>query len=136
MLSTTSESETRSSWRSAEKSGADPAADPVDLAHLRRYTMGDTALEKEVLQLFLLQLPVTIGALNDAASNREWMVAAHTLKGSCRAVGAWRIASLAEHAERHMADLNSAERREALEGIEEAAGQARAFIDRAYSDIP
>lgn len=130
MLSTTSESETRSSWRSAEK----PGADPVDLAHLRRYTMGDAALEKEVLQLFLLQLPVTIGALNDAASNRDWMVAAHTLKGSCRAVGAWRIASLAEQAERHMADLNSDERREALDGIEEAAGEARAFIDRAYSD--
>lgn len=131
MLSTTSESETRSTWRSAEKT----TADPVDLAHLRRYTMGDTALEKEVLQLFLLQLPVTIAALNDAASNREWMVAAHTLKGSCRAVGAWRIATLAEEAERHMAELNATQRRATLEGIEEAAGEARAFIDRAYSDI-
>lgn len=130
MLSSTSESETRSAWRSVEKA----AGDAVDLAHLRRYTMGDVALEKEVLQLFLHQLPVTIGALSDAVNNREWMVAAHTLKGSCRAVGAWRIATLAEHAERQPADLSPAQRREMLARIDAAACEARAFIDQAYSD--
>ena len=130
MLSSARESETRSVWHSAENA----AADPVDLAHLRRYTMGDAALEKEVLQLFLDQLPLTIRALSDAASNRDWMVAAHTLKGSCRAVGAWRIAGLAEQAERQMPDLPAAQRREMLARIADAAGEARGFIDQAYSD--
>lgn len=130
MLSTTIESETRSSRRPAD-SGTTP---PVDLAHLRRYTLGDIALEKEVLQLFLHQLPQTIRALSDAVSDRDWMIAAHTLKGSCRAVGAWRIAHLAEQAEREMATAATAQRREVIAGIEDAAAEARAFINQAHSD--
>ena len=72
---------------------------PVDLNHLRRYTLGDKALEQEVLRLFLAQLPETIASLRSAATERDWKMAAHTLKGSSRAVGAWRIASLAQEAE-------------------------------------
>ncbi|MBN9246850.1 MAG: Hpt domain-containing protein, partial [Hyphomicrobium sp.] len=72
---------------------------PIDLAHLRRYTLGDKALEDEVLRLFLAQLPETLAALRTAATERDWKIAAHTLKGSSRAVGAWRIASLAQEAE-------------------------------------
>lgn len=130
MLSTTIESETRPARRSAEK----PADDAVDLAHLRRYTMGDLALEKEVLRLFLHQLPMTIKALSDAVNDREWMVAAHTLKGSSRAVGAWRVASLAEQAERQLAEQSPAQRRDAVARIEDAADEARAFIDQTYPD--
>lgn len=130
MLSTSIESETRFSRRPADTG----TADPVDLAHLRRYTLGDVALEKEVLQLFLHQLPQTIRALSDAVTDRDWMIAAHTLKGSCRAVGAWRIANLAEQAERQMATAAKALRREAIVGIEDAAAEARAFINQAHSD--
>ena len=72
------------------------ATQPVDLAHLRRFTMGDRALEAEILALFANQLPVTIGALKNAPSAKEWGIAAHTLKGSARAVGAWSLATIAE----------------------------------------
>ena len=130
MLSTTIESEARSSRRPADTG----TADPIDFAHLRRYTLGDVALEKEVLQLFLYQLPQTIKALGDAVSDRDWMIAAHTLKGSCRAVGAWRIAGLAENAERQMATASSALRCAAIAGIEDAAAEARAFINQAHPD--
>jgi HPt (histidine-containing phosphotransfer) domain-containing protein len=71
----------------------------IDLDHLRRYTMGDKQLEAEVLQLFAGDLPGAIGALKAARTDREWWVAAHTLKGSARAVGAWRVASAAAAAE-------------------------------------
>ncbi len=60
---------------------------PVDLKHLRRYTLGDAGLEREILDLFFGQLPTTIAALAAAATPKEWKVAAHTLKGSGRAVG-------------------------------------------------
>ena len=53
-----------------------------------------------MLTLFLNQLPSTIAALGGAMTERDWMIAAHTLKGSGRAVGAWRIARIAEQAER------------------------------------
>lgn len=130
MLSTRIETETRPARRSAEIY----ADDAVDLKHLRRYTMGDTALEKEVLQLFLHQLPMTIKSLSDAVSDRDWLMAAHTLKGSCRAVGAWRVAGLAEQAERQISAQTPALRADALARIEDAASEARAFIDRAYAD--
>lgn len=71
----------------------------IDHDHLRRYTMGDRQLETEVLDLFAGELPKTIAALRAAQTTSEWKIAAHTLKGSARAVGAWRIASAAVAAE-------------------------------------
>src|SRR4051812_35026424 len=74
---------------------ADPAAcqmapaapAPVDFAHLKRYTLGDRALELEVLHLFAAQAPLTLEVLRRAHTTRAWRDAAHTLKGSARAVG-------------------------------------------------
>ncbi len=101
---------------------------PIDLKHLRRYTMGDVALEQEVLELFLGQLPQTIQALSDAATEREWRMAAHTLKGSGRAVGAWRVARLAERAERHFNLNNRVMCAKTVAGMREAAEEARIYI--------
>ncbi|MGO4683644.1 Hpt domain-containing protein [Hyphomicrobium sp. 2TAF46] len=100
---------------------------PIDLAHLRRYTLGDKALEDEVLRLFLAQLPETLAALRAAATERDWKIAAHTLKGSSRAVGAWRIASLAQEAEA----LRGPEAEgcpDAIAKLEAAASEARTFF--------
>lgn len=105
---------------------------PVDLKHLRRYTMGDARLEKEVLELFLAQLPQTISALHEAATDKDWRMAAHTLKGSGRAVGAWRVARLAEHAERLPGVANRSICFEAVARIEEAALEARSYIAEIY----
>lgn len=100
---------------------------PIDLAHLRRYTLGDKALEDEVLRLFLAQLPETLAALRAAATERDWKIAAHTLKGSSRAVGAWRIASLAQEAEA----LRGPEAEacpDVIAKLEAAASEARTFF--------
>ena len=105
---------------------------PVDFKHLRRYTLGDAKLEREVLDLFLMQLPETIRALGSAHSEKDWRVAAHTIKGSARAVGAWRIARLAEHAERHLSVQNPGHCAEAVARIEEATDEARQFIRASY----
>ncbi len=105
---------------------------PVDLKHLRRYTLGDIALEKEVLGLFLAQLPQTIAALSHAETDRDWRIAAHTLKGSGRAIGAWRLARLAEQAERVLGVKNRVTCGEAVARIEEAAQEARSFILTTY----
>jgi HPt (histidine-containing phosphotransfer) domain-containing protein len=102
---------------------------PVDLAHLSRFTFADQALEKEILGLFLAQLPETLAALTAAVNERDWKIAAHTLKGSSRAVGAWRIARLAEEAEALAASRNLRARGEAIARLEEAAAEARAFIE-------
>jgi HPt (histidine-containing phosphotransfer) domain-containing protein len=101
---------------------------PVDLAHLRRYTLGDQALEAEVLELFLAQLPETIASLRSAANERDWKIAAHTLKGSSRAVGAWRIATLAQEAEGLTSGAEPAALSEAILKLETAASEAREFV--------
>ena len=108
------------------------ASVPVDIEHLRRYTFGDQALEKEILSLFLGQLPDTLAALRKAASQRDWKVAAHTLKGSCRAVGAFRLGDIAQDAERLVFSSGSEARAAAIAQIEEAAAEARDFIQAVY----
>lgn len=105
------------------------AADlPVDLVHLRRYTLGDKALEAEVLGLFLAQLPETIASLKSAATERDWKIAAHALKGSSRAVGAWRIAALAQEAEALPSNTPTGTLSEAIEKLEVAAAEASTFV--------
>jgi len=75
----------------------DTVADrPVDLVHLARHTLGDRDLEREVLQLFVRQSAVYLARLRGADSARDRRTAAHTIKGSARGIGAWRIAELAD----------------------------------------
>ncbi|TIX17068.1 MAG: histidine kinase [Mesorhizobium sp.] len=67
---------------------------PVDLAHLSRQTMGDRALEQEVLALFVQQaLGVRDKILE--ADVKERLLLAHGLKGAARGVGAFAIADCA-----------------------------------------
>lgn len=73
---------------------------PIDFAHLRRFTLGNRALEIEVLDLFSSQSPQILARLQTAETLRAWVEATHTLKGSARAVGAHTVARLAEYAER------------------------------------
>jgi len=72
---------------------------PIDWAHLSRCTMNDKALAQEVLGLFAMEAPRYLAQLQSAASHKAWIEAAHTLKGSARAVGAWAIAECAQAAE-------------------------------------
>jgi HPt (histidine-containing phosphotransfer) domain-containing protein len=76
----------------------------LDLDHLGRQTFGDIALERELLALFEQQCVRLSPILVAHGPPIERADAAHTLKGSARAVGAWRLASLAETLERVLDD--------------------------------
>jgi HPt (histidine-containing phosphotransfer) domain-containing protein len=97
---------------------------PIDLVHLARTTMGDRSLEREVLQLFDRQATLLVGRMRTAAPDSIGMLA-HTMKGSARGIGAWRVARAAEALE---AACGSSEAGEALEGLSAAADEARAVI--------
>jgi HPt (histidine-containing phosphotransfer) domain-containing protein len=99
---------------------------PIDHAHLARYTMGNRALELEVLQLFAGQAPETLASLAAAADAKGWHVAAHTLKGSARAVGAFALAHAAELAEK--AGPHDAGREAMLSGLSNLLDEAIAYI--------
>ena len=72
---------------------------PINHQHLGRFTCGDQQLEREVLQLFVDQLPKLIAQLKNAETPNQWKQAAHTLKGSARAVGAAALGDIAERVE-------------------------------------
>jgi HPt (histidine-containing phosphotransfer) domain-containing protein len=105
-----------------------PATGPIDLTHLRRFTLGDKSLELEILALFIQQVPLTLESLKTALTDQDWRMAAHTLKGSSRAVGAWRLAKLSEHAESLGGPSDRSACGSVLREIEEAAAEARAQI--------
>lgn len=83
----------------------------LDTEHLGKYTLGDEALEREVLQMFVEQAAQCLQRLQDAGSPKEWGEAAHSLKGSACGVGAFRLAAQAARLEKRTDPLdNNAER--------------------------
>jgi HPt (histidine-containing phosphotransfer) domain-containing protein len=70
-----------------------PDEAPIDLAHLARMTLGDGALRREVLTMFLNQSRQLLDRL--AAHPAEGATLAHTLKGSARTIGAFSVAASA-----------------------------------------
>jgi HPt (histidine-containing phosphotransfer) domain-containing protein len=103
------------------------AADPVDLAHLARYTLGDRALESEILQLFCAQSLIYLEHLHAATSEHAWREAAHSLKGSAQAVGAWRVADAALAAETGQGS-DASDRTQVLAALEASVAEANGFI--------
>ena len=74
------------------------AVRPVDLAHLGRQTMGDRALEQEVLGLFVQQL-ATIADRIEAGDHAERPRLGPTLRGSAAGVGAFALSECAAEIE-------------------------------------
>ena len=80
--------------------GARPSFErAIDLVHLARQTLGDRDLEREVLDLFVTQARTILDRLQASPDLRARSDLAHTLKGSARSVGAWRVAAEAESCE-------------------------------------
>lgn len=75
------------------------AAPALDLVHLSRQTLGDQALEIELLRLFdgqNVQFAARLRAPRRPDDMRARADLAHTLKGSARAVGAFALGEAAE----------------------------------------
>jgi HPt (histidine-containing phosphotransfer) domain-containing protein len=101
-----------------------PDDGPIDLGHLKRMTLGDESLEREVLAMFSAQSARLIGTLAALPEAREL---AHTLKGSARAIGAFAVADAADALESVLA--NGEDPTEALAELTDAVTQARTAID-------
>jgi len=98
---------------------------PIDLVHLSRMTLGDRGLEREVLALFDRQATVLVSRMRSAPPGSVTSVA-HTLKGSARGVGAWRVAAAAEAVE--VAAAGDGDLSAAITRLAAVAEEARAVI--------
>jgi HPt (histidine-containing phosphotransfer) domain-containing protein len=110
----------------AEAPSLAPDDRPIDLVHLARMTLGDRSLEREVLQLFDRQATLLIARMRSAAPGGAATLA-HTLKGSARGIGAWRVARAAEALELAGA-ANAGDVVGALERLAAATDEACAVI--------
>ncbi|MEM7191999.1 MAG: Hpt domain-containing protein [Pseudomonadota bacterium] len=112
------------------ETGQDGEAAPVDLAYLSRFTLGDRDLEREVLELFCTQSVSYLEQLKAATSHKAWVEAAHSLKGSARAVGAWRAARAAERVEALQNDIPPELRTAQVGELEASLLEAADFVAR------
>jgi HPt (histidine-containing phosphotransfer) domain-containing protein len=96
-----------------EGMSAAPRARPVDLAHLAKQTLGDRALEQEVLRLFVHQALSTRDQIA-SADRSERLRLAHGLKGSARGIGAFAIADCVTEIEKQPDDKQLIKRLSAL----------------------
>jgi HPt (histidine-containing phosphotransfer) domain-containing protein len=116
-----------------------PDDGPIDSAHLDRMTLGDASLEREVLAMFsghavglIDRLAKSSAAKSSAAKSsetksQEALALAHTLKGSARAIGAFRVADAAEGLEAAIRHGDDPAR--ALARLKDAVAEARTAID-------
>ena len=98
----------------------------IDLVHLSRTSMGDPSLEREVLRLFDRQSILLIARMRSAPP-AGMATLAHTLKGSARGIGAWRVARAAEALEL-AGSAGSDAVADALDQLAAASDEARAVI--------
>jgi len=99
----------------------------IDLEHLARMTLGEPGLDHEVLILFERQAGILLARMRNAPAP---VVAAfaHTLKGSARGIGAWRVAEAAGAVETQAAQPDDRAAADALARLAVAVEEAKALI--------
>ena len=105
----------------------------IDEDHLGRMTLGDRSLEREVLQIFARQTTLMLERIS-VAKPACAAAAAHTLKGSARGIGAWRVAQAAERLEQAVARGDARAMSAAMAELEAASAEVRAAIGTRLRD--
>src|SRR4051812_28754762 len=112
----------RTDWMPSSPLVSDEA---IDLEHLGRMTLGDPALQREVLAMFAAQAARLLEAL--AAQPEDRAALAHTLRGSAQAIGAFEVADAAGRLEQ--AALEGAELDRAIAALSDKVARACTAID-------
>jgi len=99
----------------------------IDDEHLERITLGDRRLEREVLQIFVRQSAMMLERISGGQPGALG-TAAHTLIGSARGIGAWRVAGAAERLERATREGGDEGIGEAIADLKAASLEATAAI--------
>ena len=73
--------------------------DVINVEQLDEQTMGDIELRAEIITLFITQARSSFEIISSSDDIEAIRLAAHTLKGTCRSIGAFGLASLAAEVE-------------------------------------
>ncbi len=113
-----------------------PAEMVFDRTLLHDYSMQNQDLAAEILELFLIQLPSMLDALDTASCETSWNFATHTLKGSSASMGARRLQQLAAELEATPFPGDSNVRLLRLQAVRVAAADFRQAARQAYPGPP
>jgi len=105
---------------------------PIDIAHLDRYTGGDTRVNAEVLTLFANQSVDLLSRLDVAlhkSDTKTWRDINHSLKGGARGIGAFQLADKAAEAERADPASDARHAARALHDLKSRTLAVTLFID-------
>lgn len=105
-----------------------PSKKPVDLVHLSKQTFGSKDLETEVLGLFLSHSLQCMQRMRAAETDKDWAEAVHSIKGSARAIGAWKIGECAEIYERRAVEGDLNDKLAAFQDIEHLVQETNDYI--------
>jgi len=83
----------------------------IDFEHIKQYLGDDIDLTKEVFGLFKSQVEMWSRGMIADTDDDSWTAIMHSLKGSARAVGAQRLATLCAHGESLVADKGNTQAR-------------------------
>jgi HPt (histidine-containing phosphotransfer) domain-containing protein len=100
----------------------------LDAAVLAGQTLGDEALARSVLAMFLDQSADVLRVVRDTQDPQARADAAHLLKGSSRAIGAARVSAAAQQVEDLPADAPQSHVLSAVAALHASVAEARAAI--------
>ena len=104
-----------------------PAEQVIDLDQLARMSLGERSLEREVLTLFNLQAGILVQRM--VGEDAKYVAGlAHTLSGSARGVGAWKVAEAAATVERLASAPKPSMPVSAMNRLSAAVSEAQAAI--------
>lgn len=103
----------------------------IDRQALDRHTMGNAALQQELFVLFFDQMPVYVDQLDEALASGDadsWRMGAHGIKGSSRALGFARLASMSRDCEIGGPDADN------LQLLRDLIEETRQSVETVYAD--
>lgn len=100
---------------------------PIDFEHLAQYTAGDKALEADLLAEFVTNADGYVARIAAAPGGEDAEVAAHTLKGSAKGIGAFALAEAAAAAE-NITTAESGDGGEILSRLRAEMDRLRGFV--------
>ena len=117
------------------RTGSARRTDVIDGEHLTRMTLGDRGLERELLEIFVRQSATILDRITGHVPDRAvTSAAAHTMIGSARGIGAWRVARAAEEIECAVQEGNQTALDKAIAALKSASLEVNAAIAARLSD--
>lgn len=106
---------------------------PIDLVHLARQTLGDRALEHEVLRMFVRQVTLYFERVRATRDADELAMGLHTLKGASVGIGAVNLAAVARSAEAELRETGAVDA-ETLDDMAMAVAEVCAYVEGITND--